>query len=650
METKDLSNGSVQPENGAEANVNNDGKQIIDNNETAKNKATEQPIVKPVAVATPGDDEHGIEPSFKVIDSDDNAQVEVEDYSGLSRQELLAKLNELINSFQNDEIRDAVEEIKSCFYKSLKTETAEAREKFIEEGGNAEDFKFTDDGSEDTFKTLYDQYREHKAAINQKHEAEKAKNLEAKLKIIDEIGELINKEESINKTFQEFRELQQRWRDIGLVPQNEVKGLWESYNHNVEKFYDYIKINKELRDLDLKHNLELKIELCEKAESLLLEESVTRAFKLLQDYHNQWREIGPVPAEQKEDIWERFKATTSQINKKHQDYFESLKDQQIKNLEQKTALCEKVEQIVTEGVEKASNWEEKSNEIIEIQKIWRTIGFAPKKDNNKIYHRFKTACDSFFAQKREFYKDAKEEQKNNMQLKLDLCVQAEALKDSTEWKKTTEDFVKLQKRWKEIGPVPRKHSDILWKRFRSACDFFFKVKNEHFSTIDSKQEENLAAKEELISKVAEFKIGADEKASLKELMDLQKQWSDIGHVPINKKDDVQKRFRDAINKQFEAFTIETGERNKMNFKNKVEGWVSSNSRNKIYSERNKLVTKIKELENEVALYENNMGFFSKSSNSDALIADINRKITRAKENIEQFKEKLKMMDNIDENS
>ncbi|MDA3892393.1 MAG: DUF349 domain-containing protein [Salinivirgaceae bacterium] len=571
-----------------------------------------------------------------------------EDYSTFDRPTLLAKLNSLINNFDVEIIKEAIENIKTVFYKQYKAEVAEARKVFVDGGGVSEDFKFSDETSEETFKVLYNRFKERKAVLTKRLEKEKIDNLRIKHKIIAEIDVLINKEESINKTFHEFRDLQQRWREIGLVPQNAVKSLWESYNHTVEKFYDYIKINKELRDLDLKNNLELKVELCEKAEALLLEESVTKAFKILQEYHNQWREIGPVPSEQKEDIWERFKAATTQINKMHQEYFEGLKDLQVQNLEQKTALCEKIEQLLDEKVEKPKQWEEKAKEIIEIQKLWRTIGFAPKKHNNRIYLRFKTTCDDFFARKRDFYREVKDVQKNNMQIKLDLCVQAEALKDSTEWRKSTEDFINLQKKWKEIGPVPKKYSETLWKRFRTACDFFFNTKSEFFHTVDSRQEDNLKLKLELIEKVKSFEKADSDKENLKQLMEIQKQWTNVGHVPLNKKDEIQKDFREAINAQFDTLKIDDSERNKINYKSKVDNWVNSNSRGKIYSERNKLVNKIKELENEIALYENNIGFFSASSSSQGLLDDVNRKIEKAKERMLDLKNKVRMIDKAED--
>jgi hypothetical protein len=594
-------------------------------------------------------DEHG-QADKKISENKKEIEIIKEDFSKLDKSELLNKLNFLINNYEVEKIRDAVEEIKSQFYKKYKNDLAAAKKRYIEENEGVEDgFKFSDEASEETFKELYNQYKKKRAELVQRLEKEKEENLSLKYKIIDEINELINKEESINKTFQEFRDLQKRWRDVGLVPQKEVKDLWERYNHVVEKFYDYIKINKELRDLDLKKNLEAKIQLCEKAESLLLENSVTKAFKTLQEYHNQWREIGPVPQDKKDEIWDRFKAATTQINKKHQEYFEGLKEQQVKNLEQKVALCEKVEEILTLELKKPKEWEEKANELIEIQKLWRTIGFAPKKDNNKIYERFKNACDEFFAKKREFYKEAKKVQKNNLQLKLDLCIQAEALKDSSEWKKTTEDFINLQKHWKEIGPVPRKYSENVWKRFRTACDYFFDKKSEFFNTIDTNQEENLKKKLELIEKVKNFEKVDDNNQNLKILMEIQKEWSETGHVPINKKDEVQKQFRDAINQQFEDLKIEINERNKLNYKSKVDSWVSSNSRNKIYSERNKLVNKIKELENEIALYENNIGFFNASNkNSQNLLDEIHKKIDKAKERMETLKQKLRLIDKAED--
>jgi hypothetical protein len=648
MENQELSNNQNLPEEGALNVQETNASTEITSEKTEK---TESPVSEKEAIAP--DEVHHDDDIDQASHEDDHhnfghhQQVPHEDYSIFERPELISKLNDLINNNPIESIVFAIEELKTAFYKKYRLDYQVARDNYLAQEGNPEDFKFADEMQEETFKELYSRFRVKKAEHNQKLEIVKEDNLKKKYQIIEEIKVLINKEESINKTFQEFRDLQQRWREVGLVPQSELKNLWETYNHNVEQFYDYIKINKELRDLDLKKNLESKIELCEKAEALVLEESVIKAFRTLQDYHNQWREIGPVPNEQKDDIWERFKAATTLINKKHQEYFEGQKEQQVKNLEQKIALCERVEEIIAVEIAKPKEWEEKAAELVKIQEMWRTIGYAPKKDNNKVYQRFKSACDQFFAKKRDFYKDTKEEQKNNLQRKLDLCVQAEAVKDSTEWKKTTEDFINLQKRWKEIGQVPKKQSEPLWKRFRTACDHFFNAKSAHFSQLDSSQEENLKLKLDLIEKVKNFEKSDTDKENLQRLMDIQKQWSDIGHVPISKKDQVQKAFREAINLQFEQLKLETSERNKVNYKNKVESWSNNQSRGKLYSERNKLISRIKELENEISLYENNIGFFSKSTNSDSMVKDVNRKIEQARERMVELKEKLKMLDQAD---
>lgn len=578
----------------------------------------------------------------------EDEQAEDESFSKMSRQELLAKFNELIKTEKIESVIYSVEKIKTAFYKTYRADYEVARDKYKEQNeGSIEGFKFSDENQEDTFKELYNLFKDKKAAYHKQQEEEMTNNLNKKNQIIEEIRSLVNKEESLNVTFQIFHGLQDQWREIGNVPQASQKSLSDAYNYAVEQFYNYIKINKELRDLDFRNNMEQKIELCEKAEALMMQESIVKAFKTLQEYHNQWREIGPVPSEQKEDLWDRFKNATSVINKKYQDYFESQKEQQIKNLEQKTALCERIEEMVASTIEHAKDWEEKTAEVLKIQELWRTIGYAPKKDNNKIYQRFKTASDQFFAKKRDFYKTIKEGQKTNLQLKIELCEKAEALKDSTDWKKTSDAFLQLQKKWKEVGQVPHKQVEPLWKRFREACDCFFNAKAEHFKSVGSDQEENLKRKQELIDRVVNFEKSADDKENMRRLMDIQKEWSSIGHVPLNKKEQVQKAFRDSINAQFASIKVNAGERDKANFKNKIDTWVETKSNGKIYAERNKIVTQIRETENEILLYENNMGFFSKSANSEAMIEDIKRKIANSKNRLVSLKEKLQMLNNIE---
>ena len=417
-----------------------------------------QPIeIEEEAVAV--DDEESDE--FTDTDEDhDAAPIQLGDYATMTKAELVEALKVLLHEKPIQHIRMDVESVKINFYKKHKSEIEKKRKEFVDAGGALEQFTAPEDLYEPQIKELLKQYRDLRAIYNKDFEAQKFQNLIEKQKIIETIKELVNKPDSVNQSFQEFRELQQRWREIGPVPQANLNDLWETYHHHVQHFYDFVKINNELRDLDLKRNLEEKILLCEKAEELLLEPSIITAFKKLQKYHNQWREVGPVLKEHRTEIWDRFKDATAKINKKHQEYFEGQRDEQKHNLEAKVALCEKAEELSTIAITSNKEWNKRSKEMIELQKVWKTIGFAPKKDNNKVYERFRNACDAFFNNKRDFYTDAREEQQNNLQLKTELCIQAEALKDSNEWKKVTEDLIQLQKRWKEIGSVTKTSIDL----------------------------------------------------------------------------------------------------------------------------------------------------------------------------------------------
>lgn len=571
------------------------------------------------------------------------------DYSKYNQVELINALRELIDNADENDIKSEIEVIKSIFYKQRNEKIEQARAEFIEAGGMEEEFVAEEDPYENDIREQLKRFGQLKKELNKQLDSEKEENLAKKFEIIEKIKGLINNEESINKTFNEFRDLQREWREIGLVPQSKMKNLWDTYHFHVENFYDYIKINRELRDLDLKKNLELKIELCENAEELMVEPSILKAFNTLQKYHEQWREIGPVPRENKDDVWERFKHITSIINKKHQEFFESKKDEQKKNFEAKTALCEKVEEICNAEIESFRDWDTRSKELVELQKIWRTIGFAPKKDNNRIYDRFRTACDTFFNKKREFYSKNKEIQQNNLQQKIDLCVQAEALMDNTDWKKATQDFINIQKQWKEIGPIPRKHSDIIWKRFRAACDHFFDKKSEHFSDVDSGQIDNLKLKEALITELENFKSTGDVSENLKLLKDIQRRWTEIGHVPFKKKDILQNKFREEIGKLFDQLNINEDKRNLLKFKTKMSTFSeSSRGQSKMRMEREKYMSKLKQLENDLVLLENNIGFFTMSKNAKALIEDVNKKIEDTRQKIESLKEKIRVIDEMED--
>lgn len=592
------------------------------------------------------------EQSEGVVDELDESKPKREeevDYSKFSEIELINELHSMLEQEDFMTIHQKVDLVKSNFYKKHKANIQAQKKAFIDAGGFEEEFKPEPDPYEKDLKELMAIFRQKKAQFNKQLETEKEANLQKKFEIIEEIKNLVNREESINKTFQDFKVLQQQWHDIGLVPQAAMKDMWENYHHHVENFYDYIKINKELRDLDLKKNMEEKIILCERAEALLLEPSVLKAFNVLQKLHDSWREIGPVPHDKREELWERFKDTTTKINKKHQDYFESRKKEQKQNLEAKMVLCEKVEEILALGIDNHKQWEAKSKDIIELQKLWRTIGFAPKKNNNEIYERFRNACDTFFDNKREFYTKHKEIQTNNLQLKIDLCVQAESMKDSNDWKKTTNEYIEIQKKWKEIGPVPRKQSDAIWKRFRAACDYFFKRKSEFFSTIDETQVENLKLKNQLIEDVNAFKATKNDSADFDKLRDFQRRWTEIGHVPIANKNEVQKRFREAINNQFDKLKVDDQEKNLLRYKSKVSDWKNNDrAQNKVYAERDKHVIKLKHLESDLLTLKNNVGFFANSKNAEGLIKDVKRKIANAEEQIEYLKEKIRIIDQVDD--
>jgi putative ubiquitin-RnfH superfamily antitoxin RatB of RatAB toxin-antitoxin module len=591
-----------------------------------------------------------------VVAEDDSSAVDTEidsvdaelpkvDYSGYSKHDLVETLFLLIENRPPSEIRDDVERLKVLFYKKMKLEADERKSKFLEGGGKIEDYRPWVDPDDARVKHLLEKYREKKTDYSKIQEAEKYENLKKKYDIIDKIKDLVNREESINKTFHDFRTLQNEWHSVGVVPQASLKDIWENYHHTVELFYDYIKINKELRDLDLKKNLESKLVLCEKAEALMLEPNAVNAFRDLQDFHNQWREIGPVPLDSKNEIWERFKEATAQINKRHHEYFEKQKDEQKKNLDAKIALCEEVEAIIQTELKNFRDFDEKAERVVEFQKIWRTIGFAPKKQNNKVYQRFRDACDAFFEKKRSFYADNKEIQLNNLQKKIDLCVQAEAVQESTDWKSTSDILIRLQREWKDIGPVPRKQSERCWKRFRKACDHFFNRKTQFFSELDNSYEDNLKAKIEIIEELEKFDPGTDVQVAFDRLKESQRRWTEIGFVPFEKKDEIANRYRNAINNQFDKLKIADEDKSILKYKTKLDSLkTNQKASRKVRNERDKFFTKIKQLESDIVLWENNIGFFAKSANADTMIREVEEKIESARKLIKTLEEKVRMID------
>ncbi len=565
--------------------------------------------------------------------------------AGKSREELIAWFEQLLAERPIQTLRREAEALKIAFYKQHRLDVEAEKRAFIAEGGNEEEFTPSTDECENRLKELFKLYREKRDHFISNLEEEKQHNLEVKLHIIEELKELVNSDETLNHTFTKFRELQQRWKETGIVPQQRVKDVWETYNLHVENFYNFIKINKELRDLDLKKNYEQKVALCEAAEALVEEPSVVEAFHKLQKLHDEWRETGPVAMEHKESLWERFKEASSRINKAHQEHFETLKQEQLKNLELKTSLCEQTEELTQQPLTSRKEWTRANERLLELQKVWKSIGFAPKKENTRIYERFRNACDRFFEAKRDFYASVKEEMEHNLQLKQELCEAAEALQMSEDWKKTTEELMALQARWKEVGTVTRRHSDAVWKRFRKACDTFFERKAKHFSEQGNNYEQNLEKKLALIEEMA----SADVKAGGYEVIrEFQRRWSEIGFVPIKRKEELQKQYKQAVDKLFAELRSGERDRSMNRFREKVSNLKEGGQR-RLQSERERLYNKVRQLEQEIQLLENNIGFFANSKNAEALIAGVREKIENAKAEMASTIEKVKLIDQAENN-
>ena len=485
----------------------------------------------------------------------------------LSKDEILEKLAELVNA-ATDVARNEVDALKQAYYKLHRNEVDELKRAFIEKGGEEKDFVPPVDETESRLKELLLSYKEKRAALLAEEEREKAANYAQKLQLIDQLKELTESQDDFNKLYNKFKEIQQRWKEIKLIPQEHANELWKNYQMYSEKFYDIIKINNQFRDYDFKKNLELKTALCETVEKLETEPDVVSAFHQLQKLHQQWREIGPVAKELREDLWARFKAASTVINKRHQAYFESLKAKEKENLEAKTAICEQLESIDFASLKSFKDWDDKNKEVIALQEKWKTIGFAPKKSNVKIFERFRAACDAYFKQKGEFYKRIKGEMEKNLELKKALCEKAEALKDNTDWKNTTDKLIALQKEWKTIGPVARKHSDTIWHRFISACDYFFEQKNKNVSSQKSVEQTNLAAKKALIEKINAMDE-TDYTEAMVQLKECMSEWNAIGHVPFKEKDKIYKEYHEAVDKQFDRLQVDQHDRKMQTFRNNL---------------------------------------------------------------------------------
>ena len=567
----------------------------------------------------------------------------VEPVQKLTKEEILAKLKEVVADVENV-AKPEIDGLKQSFYKLHNAEQDAARKLFIENGGAAENFVPQTDCVEEEFKNIMSVIKEKRSALTAELEKQKEMNLQVKLSIIEELKELVESPDDANKSYTEFKKLQQQWNEVKLVPQAKVNELWKNYQLYVEKFYDLLKLNNEFREYDFKKNLEIKTHLCEAAEKLADEEDVVSAFHQLQKLHQEFRDTGPVAKELRDEIWARFKAASTTVNRRHQQHFEALKEVEQHNLDQKTVICEIIEAIDYKELTNFASWESKTQEVIALQNKWKTIGFAPQKMNVKIFERFRKACDEFFRRKGEFFKSLKEGMNENLEKKRALCEKAEALKDSTDWKATADELTKLQKEWKTIGPVAKKYSDAVWKRFISACDYFFEQKNKATSSQRSVEQENLEQKKAIIEKLNAIDDQMDTEEATQLVRDLMKEWNGVGHVPFKEKDRIYKQYHSQVDKLFERFNISASNKKLSNFKSTISS-IQEGSPQALYREREKLVRAFDNMKNELQTYENNLGFLTTSSKKgNSLLTEINRKVEKLKADIELVKEKIKVVD------
>ncbi|MBE6287949.1 MAG: DUF349 domain-containing protein [Mediterranea massiliensis] len=568
-------------------------------------------------------------------------QKPVETVQKLTKEEIVERLRIIAETAEEAEKTD-IDALKQAFYKLHNAEQEAARKAFAENGGVIDEYVSQPCALEEEFKNVMSVIKEKRNAANAELEMEKQMNLQIKLSIIEELKELLESPEDANKNYSEFKKLQQQWNDTKLLPQGKINELWKHYQLYVEKFYDLLKLNNEFREYDFKKNLEIKTRLCEAAERLADEQDVISAFYQLQKLHQEFREAGPVAKELREEVWQRFKNASTLVNRRHQQHFEALKEVEQNNLDQKTVICEIMEAIEYAELTTVSAWDNKTQEVIALQNKWKTIGFAPQKMNVKIFERFRSSCDEFFRKKGEYFKSLKEGMNENLEKKRLLCEKAEALKDSTDWKTTAEVLVKLQKEWKTIGPVSKKHSDAVWKRFISACDYFFEQKAKATSSQRTVELENLQKKKALIDKLQALYDAEEE--NVQAVRDAMKEWNSIGHVPFKDKDKIHKQFHGLVDKLFERFNLSASNKKLNSFKSSI-GSIQEGNAQTLYREREKLVRAYDNMKAELQTYENNLGFLTASSNKgNNLLNEINRKVEKLKADIDLVKQKIKVID------
>lgn len=562
-------------------------------------------------------------------------------YAAMDKKQLVEVLQNLAQQPVN-EVKEDVVRVRVAFAAIRKEELAKEKEAFIAKGNEEAAFAPAADELEEQFKSLYAEIKEKRAAYNAAQDALKAENLAKKREIISKINEIAEDADNVNRQYSTVQQLQQDFKAIGEVPSENDTEVWKSYQVAVERFYDLLKMNKELRDYDFKKNLEQKQALCAEAEALDEEADIVDAFKKLQQLHTSWREIGPVSKEIREELWTRFKNASAVINKKYQSFFEERKANEKKNAEGKEALCVKIEAISTDNLKTYASWDEATKAIIGLQEEWKKLGFASRKVNTELFARFRKSCDEFFAKKAEFFKRMKDELAANLAKKIELCEKAEALKDSTEWKKTTDALIALQKEWKTVGPVVKKHSDAVWKRFIAACDAFFEEKKKQNVNVHSVEHENLKQKKDIIAQINSILENKETEDAPNKVRELMKKWQEVGHVPYKEKDKVYAEYKAAIDKAFEQLDMKAKKARMANFANSIN---QMSDTGKVYHERERLVRAYEMKSQELKTYENNLGFFNAQSKSgNSLVKEMERKIANIKEEIAMLEQKIKLID------
>lgn len=636
--------------------------------EPAQAPVEAEPVQEPVAVEpAPAQENEPAEPAGAqaIMDEIENANAEPEtddetdtpeesveqieaEYAQLSLEDAVEELHRVAADPDYNRVKQRVGVLRSKIIALLKEERNQKLEQFLAEGGQKENFEPEKSDIERKFDNALQIFKNNKNKFLENIEAEKQRNFETKNGIIDDLRKLLEENEATPKNLKElndsFKELQEKWKNVGPVPQNESNNLWQNYHFYVEKFFDILRINRELKDLDLKKNLEQKIKLCEQAESLLLQDSVKQSFKELQDLHEKWKEIGPVPEDKKEELWERFKNASDQINQRRREHYEQIYAEQQNNYNAKVVLCEKAEEFTAQPATNAKEFNAISDQLTELLKVWKTLGAAPPKVNEEIWNRFKGTLDKFFEKKKEFFGKIKDEQQTNYNMKVNLAIRAEAIAKRTDWRAATDEILQLQKEWKEIGATSRKHSEAIWKRFRTACDQFFEAKSNYFNNAQEIEAENLKKKEDLIERLKNHAFGADRNENLEAIKAYQREWTEIGFVPKKEKDRIYAAYREALDQRFADLKVSAEDRKRDNYRSRINNILSDPNADRLLDkEKRFLMNKLEQLKNDISIWENNLGFFANSKNADLLKAEFSKKIDAAKQEVKELEYKLKMM-------